>query len=483
MTPDERVLRGFVAQIEMLSKRVRVERLFADGLEDYLDLQEKVFKLQVKLQKTIGEAKRRGSKEPDARGHLENLRWLRWHSRRLGDAIAWCALLFNQQVIHALAQNDPVPVPSSWSDGHRGAFQFARSMTSSEWGVPIVHDITNVLRVGDVTFIRPTGQGAEAVFRTIELKTTRLGESVNEDGETVLNLNVTAIGNEPFPGSSSDRPPLNSETPASAEPERAPIRQRRPDRRIERQLERMDIATASKNAPLNKSTKIGDQYVFSFSIQDEARSHWKELRRAIRQARRDGYAYFELGGFVGYSVIYNSEGVTKGHIQATSMLESVAGLMHEEIGDRNSITVSFLPDREDDTYSAQVMPFYLWEVPKRAIQDILRHRLIIAATYNSGWMEKLLNDAGLTVIPDGASRDRRSFKVVANFEWEGEARVEYHSHVWEEMYVAVHEFRGPNAVIQRALAPVRAPGIVTLSEFLPADAFEVQDQPVAGQDA
>lgn len=480
MSPDERVLRGFIVQLERFSKRASVERLFAGGLEEYVDLQESVFKLQVKLQKTIGEVKRRGSKEPDVRDHLKNLRWLRWQSRRLGDAIAWCGLLLNRQVIYALAKNDPVPVPSSWSDGHRGAFQFARSMTSSQWGVPIVHDVTNVLRVGDVTFMRPTGQGAEAIFRTIELKTTRLSESVNEEGETVLNLNVTAIGNEPFPAFLSDQPTRNPEPRPSAEPERAPVRQRRPDRRIERQLARMDIATASKNAPLHKSTKIGDQHVFSFSIPEEEQPHWKELRHAIRQARRDGYAYFELGGFVGYSVIYNSAGVTKEQIQSTSMLESVAGLVHEQIGDRNSITVSSVPDDDDDTYSAKVLPFYLWEVPQRAIQDILRHRLIVVATYNSGWMEKLLTDAGLTVIPDETSRDGRSFEVVANFEWEGEARLEYHSHVWEEMFVAVHEFRGPNAVIQRALAPIGAPGIVALNEFIPADAYETEEERGSG---
>lgn len=474
MSPDERVLRGFIAQLEQFSKRVSVERLFAGGLDEYVDLQESVFKLQVKLQKTIGEVKRRGSKDSAVRDHLEHLRWVRWQSRRLGDAIAWCGLLFNRQVIHALATNDPVPVPSSWTDGHRGAFQFARSMTSSEWGVPIVHDVTNVLRVGDVTFMRPTGQGVEAIFRTVELKTTRLSESVNDEGETVLNLNVTAIGNEPFPAFPSGKPAAGQRTRSSTE--QAPAHQRRPDRRIERQLARMDIATASKNAPLHKSTKIGDQHVFSFSIPEEEQPHWKELRRAIRQARRDGYAYFELGGFVGYSVVYNSSGVTREHIQSTSLHESIGGLMHEEIGDRNSITVSSVPDDDDDTYSAKVSPFYLWEVPQRAIQDILRHRLIIVATYNSGWMEKLLGDAGLTVIPDGTSRDSRSFEVVAKFEWEGEARVEYHSHVWEEMFVAVHEFRGPNAVIQRALAPIGAPDIVALNEFIPAEAYD-DDQP------
>lgn len=475
MSPDERVLRGFIVQLERLSKTVAAKRLFAGGREGYVDLQESVFNLQVKLQKTIGEVKRRGSRYPNVSAHLAHLRWLRWKSRRLGDAIAWWGLLLNRQLIDALAKNDPVPIPTSWSDGHLGAFQFARTMAGPEWGVPLVHDITNVLRVGDVTFMRPTGQGTEAVYRTLELKTTRLSESVNEEGETILNLGVTAIGNEPFPASPGDQPTDNSGTPPSAKPERELVYHRRPDRRIDRQLARMDIATAGKNATLNKLTKIGDQYTLTLAMPEEEQPHWSELRRAIRQARRDGYAYFELGGFVGYSVFYNSAGVTEEQIQSTSRLESVGGLVHEEIGERNSITISSVPDEDNSTYSAKVLPFYLWEVPQRAIQDILRRRLMIVATYNSGWMEKLLADAGLTVVPDEIGRDIRGFEVVASFEWEGEVAVEYHSHVWEEMFVAVHEFRGPNAVIQRALAPIGAPGRLALSELIPAVAGEAEE--------
>lgn len=466
MSRDERVLLAFLVKLEKMANQVGVKRLFADGLEGYLDLQESVFNLQLELQRAIGEAKRRGKKDADSLGYLKQLRWLRWQSRRLGDAIAWCGLLLNRQVIYALAKNEPVPVPSSWSDGHRGAFQFAREMTSSEWGIPIVHDVTSALRVGDVTFMRPSGRDAEADYRTVEIKTTRLGESINEEGESLLELNVTAIGNEPFPSLAT------VPTPSEAERNSQPARRHRADRRIERQLARMDIATASKNAPLHKSTKIGDRHVFSLALTDEEEPHWKELRRAIRDARREGYAYFELGGFVGYSVIYDSAGVSTENIQSASLIESVTGLVHEQIGDRNSITVSSIPDDDQDTYTSKVLPFYLWEVPQRAIRDILRHRLVIVATYNSGWMEKLLTDAGLTVTSDKASRDHRNFEVIANLEWEGEAQVEYHSHVWEEMVVAVHEFRGPKAVIQRALAPAEAPGLVALNEFIPAEALK-----------
>lgn len=466
MSRDEKVLLGILVKLEKLAQRVSGGKLFDDGLDSYLDFQERVFNLQLEVQSAIGEAKRRRAKSADILDHLQTLRRVRWQARRLGDAIAWQALLWNRQVIYALAENDSVPVPSSWSDGHRGAFHFARSMTSSEWGIPIVHDITNVLRIGDVTFMRPTRLSVDADYRTFELKTSRLKESKSEGDETTLTLNVTAISNEPFPAHATP----SAQSTSDHSPDLT--RRRRADRRIERQLARMDVATTSKNAPLHKSTKIGDRHVFPISLPDEQKPHWKQLRRAIRNARRDGNAYFELGGFVGYSLVYNNAGVSSEDIQSTSLAEDVKGLVHEEIGDRNSITLSFLPDDEKDTYSSKVLPFYLWEVPQRAIRDILRNRLVIVATYNSGWIEKLLTDAGLTVVPDDTNRDGRGFEVIASFGWEGEARAEYHSHVWEEMFVAVHEFRGPNAVIQRALAPTAMPTLVKLEDFIPADADE-----------
>lgn len=307
---------------------------------------------------------------------------------------------------------------------------------------------------------------SNAVFRTFELK-TRVSEEVDEQGETVVDLRVTAIGNEPFPVLQAAPVAVSIEAAIDESPatHTQSMPGRRPDRRIEQQMARMDIATASKNAPLNNVAKVGDQHILSLEIEDEPEPHWKDLRRAIRMARRDGFAYFELGGFVGYSLIYNVDGVSEPDIQAPSMPGHIAGLTHEEIGDRNSITISALPDEETHSFRSKVLPFYLWEVPQRAIQDILRRRLVIVAAYNSGWMEKLLTDAGLKVIPQETNQDRRGFEVIATFEWEGEATAEYHSSVWEEMYIAVHEFRGPTAVIQRARAPISTPGILSLDDF------------------
>lgn len=463
MDADERESRTYARRIELLAARTTAKTLFEAANFDHLhSVQRDIFNLQMDLQRAIATAKQR-KRTPDAHVYLEALRRQRWFARRLGDAVAWNVLLLNRQVIHSLSSNSLTPIPTSWSDGHRGMFEFAERSTSREWGIPIVHDITSVLRVGDVTFTLPseTAEAGDATFRTVELKTTRLSERMTEDGRTSIEVQVTVVGNEPLP--------FPEQQPSDVQPASNEVKARRPDRRIERQLRRMDLAVAKKNAPLHEYAKIGDQYHFSLQLDNEEQPHWAELRRAIRAARRDGFAYFELGGFVGYSLFYNAQGVTTEDIKASPLPRHVVGLMHEEIGDRNSITVSQLPDDEGDAWSANVLPFYLWDVPQRAIRDLIRNRLMVTATYNSGWMEKLLTDAGLTVIPDAGGSDKRTFEVVAHFGWEGKAKVEYHSHVWEEMYVAVHEFRGPLAVVQRALAVTSAPEVATFEKFVPAE--------------
>lgn len=462
MNSDERYIRRTIRQLEAFAKRVTTKSVLADGIEGYLDLQEEILNLQMSVQRRIGEVKARKSKESAVITHLAHLRRLRWLSRRAGDAVAWNALLLDRQVIHSLDNNSLVPVPSSWSDGHRGVFQLARSLTSREWGIPIVHDITSALRIGDVTFVQPALHPQKAAYRTMELKTSRVREYVNEDGETVAILNVAAVATEPLPHT-----PLPTEAASTPHADNAAAFRRRPDRRIARQVERMHTATAAKNAPSHAFTKVGNENVFTVRIEDETQPHWKELRRAIRQARREGFAYFELGGFVGYSIIYNRDGVNGEDIEAAPVIEHVNELMHDATSSRNSITVSHLPDRDDDRYSSRVLPLYLWEVPHRAICDILRGRLLITATYNTGWMEQLLRDAGLVVnVPKHSGKDKRDFEVITEFPWDM-AVGEYHQRApWEDMYVAVHEFRGPDVVVQRMLMPSIIPQHVTFEQLL-----------------
>ena len=147
----------------------------------------------------------------------------------------------------------------------------------------------------------------------------------------------------------------------------------------------MDIVIASKNAPMHELTKIGDGYNFNLQLAEEQQPHWEELRRAIRTARRDGFAYFELGGFVGYSLIYNATGVTEEVIKSSPIPRSRRG--SDAQGNRRTGTASLSPPsqttRRGRIQRRCVATVSVGSASERAIQDILRNRLLIMAAYNA----------------------------------------------------------------------------------------------------
>jgi hypothetical protein len=66
----------------------------------------------------------------------------------------------------------PAPI-SEQGHGAEGTLAIATGLSQRGWGFPLIHDITDVLRIGDITFIRPR-QTPE--FVTVEVKTRLLNE-------------------------------------------------------------------------------------------------------------------------------------------------------------------------------------------------------------------------------------------------------------------------------------------------------------------
>ncbi|MDR6611103.1 hypothetical protein [Leifsonia sp. 1010] len=434
-----------------------------NGIPALLDLQESILRLQIEIQKDIAAAKQRRPRDADTHLFLEQLRHVRHLSRTLGDSLAWVTLLFDRQVIHSLYQESPVPISSGMTDSHHGTLAFARANTRAEWGLPIVHDITDILRVGDVTFMRPTG-GREplAEYRTFELKVSRAGAGeVDASGKQDVELHVMAVSNEPFPNLAGQVATMPDES-APAEPAA-----RRPDRRIDRQMARMDVARDRKYAPFHELAQIGTERIFTLKLEREPEPEWGKVRAAIRAARRDGYSYFSLDGFVGYALFYNRNGITDEDIQSVRLSEDITRtVMHEELGSRNSLTINQIPALDHNDPATLTLPFFLWKVPRNAIRDVIRHRLVIMAVFNSGRMEKLLKDAGVEVRPAVGGKDYRNFEVVVPLSWDN-ARGEYHAGgPWDEMLVAVREFRQPSAVVMRVRAAARIPDHLTAQQLM-----------------
>lgn len=118
--------------------------------------------LQREIQAAIGQRKA-SPKDRQLEKQIARLEDARWHARRLGDAIAWVLLHLDRRSIHALAKNNPTPVAPQDDHGSRGVIAIAEYLAGQGWGFP---DITDCLRVGDVTFVQPEKE-AEVGLKTL----------------------------------------------------------------------------------------------------------------------------------------------------------------------------------------------------------------------------------------------------------------------------------------------------------------------------
>jgi hypothetical protein len=206
------------------------------GPEELWDIQLELLEVQRSIQDGIAELK---DSRRDKASHekLENLRAVRWHARRLGDAFGWIVLGVDKKTIVPLTENSKVPITKD-DHGNRGLVSIAGHLAGEGWGFPLLHDVTDCLRIGDLTFVQIVDRDRQS--RTVEVK-TRLQERVVESGDTTETLEVTVI--HPL---TPEQGTARSESKEVAVGNAAsPTR----PRRVDRQLERMRRAHLRQTAP------------------------------------------------------------------------------------------------------------------------------------------------------------------------------------------------------------------------------------------
>ena len=336
-----------------------------------------LLKLQRDTQAAITRAK--GDHSTEGRHELLQFQGTLWHAKRFGDALAW--LLFKQERrrLYPLSENSRVPVLQE-GHGARGLIA-AASALSERLGFPLLHDITDLLRVGDITFFRKDEPPS-----TVEVKTT-IVDSKTKGRLTTINYSVTAV----WPA--DDQPPKVVQRPPGR-PKQAAMT----TKRFQRQLERMTRARAMGVAQVGKTTVIGGQPTLILEARStDSSEHWPLLRRLVRRARQTGYACGVADGATLYAVLYSATGPTtelEGMKQLPSDLLASGFLFSEP--DRNSILVSTLPDPRGDG-PHRYLPYYLYPLPRTAIVEMLHGRLVIISILNEGKVAAALQEAGFHV--------------------------------------------------------------------------------------
>lgn len=377
-------VRHFLVRLETLV--LRLLRAKFQGPKSVWQLQLDLLSLQRDIQAAIRERKsiRRGS---DAQtNELDALRWALWHSRRFGDALAWSVIGGDRRFIYPLAHNQPAPVLAKGPTSD-GLVAVAVEMANRGLGFPLIHDVTHLLRVGDLSLVAP----GEAP-RLVEVKTKVRGRSRTSGGKEQVEYQVSAVwaeglGAAPAPDhDASDAPrPDSAVIPWSA--------------RLRRQLGRMTKARIEALAEPNVPTEFEGQRILTAIREGEGRrSRWDVVRRVIRRAKRTGYASESVDQAFLYAAIFDPRGLRKNRLE-TSVSELPKDLVDSGIffheRERNSLIVNTVPhpSRRPQLF----LPYFLYSIPRTAVLDMLHGRLILLNLLNPGRVAEALENEGFSV--------------------------------------------------------------------------------------
>lgn len=386
----------FLARLERLVMKFLSMRF--RGAHDLWTLQTDLLRLLQDIQKQIAQSKSltSGGDRTGDLARLIHLRQIRWRCRRFGDAVAWVLLGLERRLILPLAMNDPVPVPSD-DHGTRGTIAIAEGLANRRWGFPLLHDITDCLRIGDVTFI---SIGSDASPRTIEVK-THLVDQCDDDKGRIYNYSVNVVfqsaSPNPFPAGSVDFLELEADSSATDNAQSEAKRPGRASARVDRQLRRMRNAVAQQEAKPGVITTIDSQLHITTEAESSDQGHIEDVRRLIRKARRSGYASMTIERTIFYAAIYKSEGLDDDSIRDSRILSDLttSDVFFGDSSGRDSLVVHAIPPEERGRQAQLFMPFYLYPFPKSSIIDMMRGRLVIVALMNGGRVVEALESAGL----------------------------------------------------------------------------------------
>ena len=212
-TPD-----GFLDRLERLVVRLLAHRWRSPRSLWRLELD--LLKLERDLQTAITEAKK--DRSPAGRTRTAEFRQALWHARRFGDALAWVFFKNERRFLDPLSYNAKNPVPPD-DHGSTGMVGAAVAL-SQRLGFPLLHDITDILRIGDITFVTPEGRPQTVEVKTKLVRSTRLRSKIKHE------YHVSAV----WP---------SGEPPPTDVPRRPPARREPPNPRFGRQLARMTRAS------------------------------------------------------------------------------------------------------------------------------------------------------------------------------------------------------------------------------------------------
>lgn len=422
-------------RVRLIANRLVSKRW--DSADDLWKMQTDLLELQRDIQSKIALEKRKRASEVD-RNRLDELRDSRWHARHFGDALAWSLLGADRQLISSLSENSRVPISE---DGHgsTGVMAMAQHLSSIGWGFPLLHDITDYLRIGDVTFVR-LDRTPEHVTTEIKTRLVEEGES-GEDGAVERRYETkvyTMVGIDPTTGEpDADRP---GPPPASTV---------RPTNRKQRQAVRMRDAVIKGRAGHGIISEISNP-VLNMHLEIESKDHWATLRRLIREAHRAGAASEVVDGAFTYLVLYQEGGLTADSVGNSTLIETMkeSEFLKNKDPVESAIGMQLVPRTEERTPPHIALPYFLFPISRRAVFEVLNAELAIVVLVNDGLICDALRERGFEVEARPWAAGRNEIVIIDRFETaEGVPMVAEIHAMWHLVRDAIFEFRSLDHIV------------------------------------
>jgi hypothetical protein len=339
--------------------------------------------LQQDIQEALSEAKRRSGTRRDT---LVGLREVLRDSRRFGDTLAWVLLRAQRRYLFPLAANQRTPVPPRHlGGGGRATLAAAQVLSDQGFGFPILHDITDMLRVGDLTFVK-----ADEAPVTFEIKSSIVNRRAAPRGRTEIQYSISAYH---IDGSSVER------FLADGRPRRA-LGASAEGTQLARQMDRMTSAYIRSTAPEGVAYDVDGQKSLSVSAAVPGGSLASALNLAIRRARRRGFGYAAADRAFVYMAFYDAtgEGTEEAAKAALAQLDGAAMVapILSKGSPRNALVIDSIPPRSGRGPELH-LPYFLLPIPRTARLDIAGGRLAIMVVWNPGRVAERLEEVGFTV--------------------------------------------------------------------------------------
>lgn len=330
-------------------------------------------------------------------------------SRRLGDTLAWMLLGADMKLIRPLTDHAPVPAVTK-NSGLDGVIRIAQYWFDQGIGFPVIHDLTQTFRVGDITIVF-----GKQFATTVEIKS----QLKNLDKDSA-ELQITAFGiseemEKLFP--IHDREFIESRLVSDGE-----VDSHIQDiGRLQRQLEKISEARIIQKASFGVPFKFKDRNTVNVEmVPSEDSYNWQALRKLAANAKETGFASIAIDDAFLYVAVYTSD-INKACRWTSTLDDILPWDQLKEAQNRlplcanvehNILHIGISSQYLFGEYRPYSRPFFLSELPLDVVLDMMWGRLTFITYVNIGKLVEAVNVTDLRAsIPNEEERATLIFPV------------------------------------------------------------------------